>query len=360
MRLCTTAYETVRRTWTVELRPQSGGPALHCPQCSLGTTPVPPACARATVLAHLALHARRAALPGHLRTCQCQQHGCHWHPRHRGCAGPILLVLTREHSGRTWRLADTCTACAAATAYTAVVPDTTLAATTTKGRPPTGRGPDKKRRQIRKPGGLSGQLRVQEMLSYLAATFPCGTSSEARLLALQCALRTNSHGRTHLPAGLLRGMRLRHDPAPWQELEAAHWLHPLTPADNAAHHHARTVQLLDLAVLTQPPSRTDRHQAADWALRITASLPPGAQSPPARLTHLALTAHHSPGTTHSSTETDRLHRACGLDPHDLEQTLDQLVLTGAITQWQFSHDSEDVSWTSIPTVLHTSPAQTSV
>ncbi|MFE5844266.1 hypothetical protein ACFQ7N_21840 [Streptomyces niveus] len=357
MRLCTTAYETVRRTWTVELRPQSGGPALHCPQCIASSTPVPAASARATALTHLARHARRAALPGHLRTCQCRQHGCHWHPRHRGCAGPILLVLTRERSGRTWRLADTCAACAAATEYTAVVPETTIAATA-NGPAPSDRGPSRRRRLSRRPGGLSGQLRVQEMLSYLAAVLPYGASPEARLLALQCALRTDSHGQAHLPAGLLRGMRLRHDPAPWHELEAARWLHPLTPADNAPRHHARTVQLLDPGVLNQAPSRTDRHQAADWALRVIASPPPGAQSPSARLTHLALTAHRSPGAAHSSTDTDRLSRACGLELHNLEQTLDQLVLTGIITKWQFSDDSEDVHWTPTPPAPHTSRAQT--
>ncbi|MFI6084233.1 hypothetical protein ACIBBB_25205 [Streptomyces sp. NPDC051217] len=355
MRLCTTPYEMVPRTWTVELRPQQGGPALHCPHCTLGTAPVPPASARSTVLAHLARHARRGALPAHLRTCQCHQHGCHWHPRHRGCAGPILLVLTRERSGRTWRLADTCAACAAcaaATASAAVVPDTTLAATA-NGQPPTGRSPGRRRRHRRKPGGPSEQLRVQEMLSYLTSALPHDASPEARLLALQCALRTDRHGQAYLPAGLLRGMRLLHDPAPWQELETARWLHPLTPVDNAPRHHARAVQLLDPAVLTQAPSRTDRHQAADWALRITASPPPGARSPSARLTHLTLTAHRSPGATHSSTETDRLHRACGLNPHKLEQALDQLVLVGVITQWQFSQDNVEIHWTPAPPALHT-------
>ncbi|MEV8346459.1 hypothetical protein [Streptomyces niveus] len=359
MRLCTTPYETVRRTWTVELRPQSGGPALHCPQCTVGTTSVPPASARSHVLAHLARHARRAALPAHLRTCQCQQHGCNWHPRHRGCAGPILLALTRKHSGRTWRLADTCAACATATAYTAVVPDTTIAATT-KGRPPAGRTPGRRRRHDRKPGGPSGQLRVQEMLSYLAAALPRGTSPEARLIALQYALRTDRYGQTHLPAGLLRGMRLLHDPAPWQELETAHWLHTMTPLGNPPRHHARAVQLLDPAVLTQAPSRIDRRQAADWAMRIIASPPLSSQPPEARLIHLALITHNARGATHSSTETDRLRRACGLAPHRLAQTLDQLVLAGAITQWQFSHDGEEVHWTPAPSAPHTSRAQTGV
>ncbi|WP_328682838.1 hypothetical protein OG905_02105 [Streptomyces sp. NBC_00322] len=37
----------------------------------------------------------------------------------------MLLVLTREHGGRTWRLADTC---AAATPYAAAIPDTALIA----------------------------------------------------------------------------------------------------------------------------------------------------------------------------------------------------------------------------------------
>lgn len=352
MRLCPTPYETVRRTWTVELRPQSGGPALHCPQCNVGTTSVPAASARATVLAHLARHARRAALPAHLRTCQCHQHGCHWHPRHRGCAGPILLTLTREHSGRTWRLADTCAACATATAYTAVVPDTTLTATT-NGRPTIDRGPSRKRRRSRKPGGLSEQLRVQEMLSYLAATLPHDASPEARLLALQCALRTDNHGWARLPAGLLKGMRLRYDQPIWEELEQAHWLRLQRSGDGRTHRMPRTVQLLDAAVLAQAPSRTDRHQAADWALRVSVSPLLSAQPPAARLTQLALTALHSPGgAADCRTETDRLRRACGLEPHGLEQTLDQLIQAGAIAQWQFSQDRDEVSWAMAPAAPH--------
>jgi hypothetical protein len=186
------------------------------------------------------------------------------------------------------------------------------------------------------------------MLSYLAAALPHGASPGARLLALQCALRTDRRGQAHLPAGLLRGMRLLHDPAPWQELEAARWLRPLTPADHAPRHHARAVQLLDSAVLAQALSRTDRRQAADWAMRVIASRPLRNQQLTARLTLLALAAHHSPGAAHSSTETDRLRRTCGLEAHRLGQTLDRLVLTGAVAQWQFSHDSEEVHWASAP------------
>ena len=121
MRLAST-HATVQRIWTVELRPQPGGPALACPRCTLHGHPVQAASARSAALTHLARHARTDALPGHLRTCQCRARGCHWHPRHRGCAGPVLLALTRDRSGRTWRLADACAACAAATSHTAVVP----------------------------------------------------------------------------------------------------------------------------------------------------------------------------------------------------------------------------------------------
>ncbi|MFD4791715.1 helix-turn-helix domain-containing protein [Streptomyces sp. NPDC058459] len=67
-------------------------------------------------------HARGDALPAHLRTCHCRTQGCPWHPRHRGCAGPVRLALTRDRGGRVWRLADACGACAAATGDTAVVP----------------------------------------------------------------------------------------------------------------------------------------------------------------------------------------------------------------------------------------------
>lgn len=74
---------------------------------------------RASALAHLAQHARSTPLPHHLRTCRCREEGCTWHTRHRGCEGGILLALTRRAA--TWRLADLCRGCAAATPHTARV-----------------------------------------------------------------------------------------------------------------------------------------------------------------------------------------------------------------------------------------------
>jgi hypothetical protein len=119
----------------VELRPHPTGPVLHCPRCTPNGQALQATSARPAALAHLARHARQDVLPAHLRICQCHERGCHWHPRHHGCAGPILLVLTREHGGRTWRLTDACAACASTTPNAAVVPDTTLA-TPPAPRPP--------------------------------------------------------------------------------------------------------------------------------------------------------------------------------------------------------------------------------
>ncbi|WP_414166363.1 hypothetical protein ACMATS_00160 [Streptoverticillium reticulum] len=66
---------------------------------------------------------RSEALAPHWRTCQCGEHGCQWHYRHRGCEGPIRLLLTRDRGGRLWRLADTCRACATVTEHAAEVPE---------------------------------------------------------------------------------------------------------------------------------------------------------------------------------------------------------------------------------------------
>ncbi|PBC93576.1 hypothetical protein BX281_1394 [Streptomyces sp. Ag82_O1-15] len=161
--------------------------------------------------------ARRDALPPYMRTCQCHERGCSWHPRHRGCAGPIRLLLTREQGGRRWRLADACAACASVTAQAAVVPETFLRTDVT----PPGSAACRRRRR---PQGPGDQIRVQEMLSYLAAALPSHTGAEARPLAVQCALRMDSEGQVRLQAGLLHSLRLARAPLPGNELEQARWL----------------------------------------------------------------------------------------------------------------------------------------
>lgn len=112
------------RCWAVQLRAAPPGLVLSCPQCGTQSLPAG-AGAHAAVLAHLAQHARRNPLAPHLRTCQCGAQNCPWHPRQRGCDGSILLTLTRNRAGNTWRLADLCRACATTTTYSAAVPEPT-------------------------------------------------------------------------------------------------------------------------------------------------------------------------------------------------------------------------------------------
>lgn len=106
------------------------GAVMTCEECGRlgdlpGAEPV-----RGAVVAHLVAHVRAAPLASHLRTCQCGQNGCRWHPRHRGCDGLVQLVLVRCAGGRRWRLSDTCHACATATPHAATVPEPQATPTT--------------------------------------------------------------------------------------------------------------------------------------------------------------------------------------------------------------------------------------
>ncbi|WNM32667.1 hypothetical protein RKE30_20775 [Streptomyces sp. Li-HN-5-11] len=330
MRLAST-HATVQRIWTVHLRPQTGGPALTCPRCA--HSPVLQAVsARSAALTHLARHARADALPGHLRTCQCRALGCHWHPRHRGCAGPVLLALTCDRGGRTWRLADACAACAAAMSRTAVVPPTLLRPDRAQTHSSTSRSA-----RIAPPFGPAEQQRVREMLTYLATALPRFSSPAARLLALQCALRADRQGQIRLPHGFLRGMRLHGRVELWLELEHAGWLHRSRGRCSPVQ-----AQLLDAAALHQNPGRTARVRAAQWALR-PAPLALSAALPSAlRLAALALAAHSTAGVGEG--ELDALARQCGQPPQQLEDLLDQLVRARVVTVWRLHHDRDEVRW----------------
>ncbi|MGW3108336.1 hypothetical protein [Streptomyces sp. NPDC001100] len=330
MRLAST-HATVQRIWTVHLRPQTGGPALSCPRCAHSPV-LPAASARSAALTHLARHARADALPGHLRTCQCRTRGCHWHPRHRGCAGPVLLALTCDRSGRAWRLADACAACAAAMSHTAVVPPTLLH--TGRAQPAASTS-----RSVRDTPafGPAEQRRVREMLTYLAAALPRFSSPAARLLALQCALRADHHGQICLPHGFLRGMRLHGRVELWLELEHAGWLHRSRRRCSPVQ-----AQLLDAAVLHQDPGRTARVRAAQWALRPTPLALSPALPSALRLAALALAAHSTAGV--GGGELDALARQCGQPPQQLEDLLDQLVRARLVTAWHRHHDSDEIRW----------------
>lgn len=343
MSLCATG-RAVRRTWTVELRPQHGGPLMACPHCPPASRPSPLGTAgvRTTVVSHLANHARHDALPVHLRTCQCHEHGCQWHPRHRGCSGPIALVLTCERGGRLWRLTDACTACARATAHSAVVPETVLRAPTKLSLPSS------RKRRRRRARGPEAPVRVQEMLSYLAAALSPATGARARLLAVQCALRAADAGRLWMPAGLLNGMRMGSDFVPWRELEQAQWLCRMPTRATSSARPGVVAQLLDATVLAQAPGRCDRARAADWALRLTSRSSLRAMPAPSQLVALALAAHLSPSGVCGSVEADRLAYECAMAPGALTAVLDSLVAVGAAASWAYDPVTEDITWAPPP------------
>ncbi|WP_245659649.1 hypothetical protein [Streptomyces ochraceiscleroticus] len=295
---------------------------------------MPAGAARAVALAHLARHARASVLPAYLRTCQCHARGCRWHARHRGCAGAVLLVLTRDHGGRRWRLADVCAACAAATERAAVVPDTLPAASSLPlAKSPVHSGPSRRQEQA--------HVRVREMLTYLGAALPRFCSPTARLLAVQCALRANHRGQVHLPGGLLRGMRLAGHAVPWQELTHADWLSCPSPASRTALGGV-TAQLLDAAVLAQVHGRAARARAAHWAL-YSAHLSPAHDAPPAlRLAALALASHTTAGS--GSAEPAHLTRMCGLSSSHLDDLLDRLLRLRLLKTWGYDVDSDELCW----------------
>jgi hypothetical protein len=185
------------------------------------------------------------------------------------------------------------------------------------------------------------------MLTYLGAALPRFTSPAARLLSLQCALRTDTRGHVRLPAGLLRGMRLRGHRELWQELAHAGWLEP--PDARSAPVQLR---LLDAAVLDQAPGRRARRRAAHWALHpVPLALP--AAPPALRLTALALAAHTSPDAEHS-TDLDILARLCGHSPQQTGELLDRLVTTGTLTTWHHNRETDEAVW-QLPPPSRTNP-----
>jgi hypothetical protein len=176
------------------------------------------------------------------------------------------------------------------------------------------------------------------MLSYLAAALPANTSSAARLIALQCALRMSRSRQVQLPKGLLRSMRL-HTPRPWHELQQARWLHLLTePAANEI-----AAELLDITLLEQAPARPDRKRAAQWALRASSRARANGALPQLASLYLAAYTSAEEGTGHS--EADTMARTCGTDPATLPHVLMYLTATGLLRSWRACEGFGDLHWT---------------
>jgi hypothetical protein len=188
--------------------------------------------------------------------------------------------------------------------------------------------------------------RVREMLTYLASALPRVTSSAARLLALQCALRVNACGEVRLPAGLLRGMRLHRRGEVWQELIQGGWLELSNPRTAFTQ-----VRLLDAAVLDQAPGRTVRRRAAHWALRPAPLLVPAAAAPAERLTALVLAAHTTAASC--TADMDVVARLCGHSSQQTAELLDRLVTVGVLIAWQHQRDTDEVLWQTAARHHHT-------
>ncbi|WP_157869024.1 hypothetical protein [Streptomyces atriruber] len=180
------------------------------------------------------------------------------------------------------------------------------------------------------------QKRVRQMLVYLASALPQSCSPGARLLALQCALRTNDSGVVRLPAGLLRGMRLHHRMDLWDELEYAHWLRREVRRPVRA-------RLLDAAMQFQP-QRPQRARAAHWALHPLPHRPvPHALPCAARFAALVLAAHTRPDGT-GAAELDLLTHLCGQTPQQLSDLLGQLSRSGLLLGCHHPRQQDEVSW----------------
>ncbi|MFW3464462.1 hypothetical protein ACN24K_30835 [Streptomyces microflavus] len=182
------------------------------------------------------------------------------------------------------------------------------------------------------------------MLSYLAAALPAPTSAPARLLALQCALRSSAAGKVSIPTGLVRGMRLGAGATALAELQEVQWLYTTVPPRPGS--EGFTAHLLDVALRTQAPARGDRARAADWSIRTCrvktlhqlGSLP--------RLLALALAAHPPAGASEEESSADQAHlaRMCGLAPQSLLHTLALLADTHFLQSWAHDLTHEEVRW----------------
>ncbi|WP_258043483.1 hypothetical protein [Streptomyces sp. B226SN101] len=181
---------------------------------------------------------------------------------------------------------------------------------------------------------------MREMLSYLAAALPARTSAAARLLALQCALRSTTTGKVNIPAGLIRGMRIASEPSAFTELEAAGWLHSPTGLTHAG----ISVELLDTAVRMQAPTRTDRARAANWILRVCQMDEIRQLGASPRLLALALAAHLPDETGTPAAEQEVLARMCGLPLQELTSLLDVLVAMRFLRSWAHGAVPEDLHW----------------
>jgi hypothetical protein len=318
--------EAPRRSWTVEVRSRHVG--CRDARC---TGPLMTASGvRVAALAHLAWHARTERLPDHLRTCECRAHGCTWHPRRRGCDGPIALGLFRRDADRSWHLSDVCHGCLKAIPQAARVPET-----------PAGTAPPPAPLPRRPPASEPRREQVTAALSYLAAALP-DAGADARLLALVCVMQADTRGRVVLPGGLRRGMRVRGSGEDIAALVRAGWISP--PGDWGSAQQPLpagplTVVIRDFAVGGSPVYLSGRARAAvrSWCWRTLTH--PCVRRAPAdvRLAALAIAALTRRSTDPITIDATALERICA-PTATAEHLTVALSRTGWIRSWNQTDD----------------------
>ncbi|MFD7068297.1 hypothetical protein ACFV97_13835 [Streptomyces sp. NPDC059913] len=175
------------------------------------------------------------------------------------------------------------------------------------------------------------------MLSYLASSLPLPTSAAARLLALQCALRSNLLGYADLPAGLIRGMALGCATTRWKELEAARWLRLISHAGQG-----RVIRLTD--PLVGLPGARSRSRAADWALRMARGRNLAGMPAESRLVALALLAHTRTHAGGGTADAHQVGRTCSVSVSRLLEEVRRLTERKVFTAWMLDPRTDDLSW----------------
>lgn len=319
-----------RRAWQVSIRPDARRLACTAPGCPAATgVDITGRPAQQAALDHLAAHAQHEPLDEHLRTCRCHAHSCTWHPRHRGCTGPIQLTVFRQHHGRSWHLADTCTGCARSIPHAAQVPDTPDH-TAASDRP--------LRRSAENHSGDPGvptHAPLQALLRYLAAALGPQVPPAGQLLALLCLLRADAHGHTLVPTGLLRALRLADQrEALTRALTREKWLHDSTDHtyQTDAARSGLAGRLADPAASPALAELTGRERRAlcDTALRVLTQPRLQALDSGSRLAALCQAAESEPHVPAATLQGTALEHACTLPVSSHPQAL---VGAGRFPTW---------------------------
>lgn len=103
-------------------------------------------------------------------------------------------------------------------------------------------------------------------------------------------------------------------------------------------------ELFDSGLLSQAPARPDRRRAADWALRAGLPSKVGKAGGQQRLASVYLAAH-TDTWGRGLAEPDRMARACGLQPAEIQFLMHQLTATGALGSWRCCPYTGDLHWT---------------